>query len=167
MDEAAAPAGRIPASGPEVAGRLRALARAVPPLEIAELWMFPPLAELESSAEFFLFTRFDGSGRRTLYSARVRRENGSGDRQVVVEHGSVPADRVPGLVRRLQRRLGEHRQPFHVAIEGSLARWSALCEEGRGEGGSERASANGSSPADPIAAGSPSEPAARNGVGSD
>lgn len=132
MDEAATPAGRALAAGSPVARRLQALARTVPPLEIAELWVFPPLAELESSAEFFLFTRFHGEERRVLCSARLQRENGSDARQVVVEHGSVPADRVPRLVRRLQRRLGEDGQPFHALIEGSIARWKALFEEARG-----------------------------------
>lgn len=135
MDEAATPAGRTVATGSAVARRLHALTRAVSPREIAELWVFPPLAELESSAEFFLFTRFHGDERRTLYSARLRREDGSGARQVVVEHGSVPADRVPALVERLQRRLGDDGRPFHVAIEGSDARWAELFGEGGGDAG--------------------------------
>lgn len=130
MDEAAMPAGGAGAAEDGVANRLRSLAESVSPIEIAELWVFPPLAELESSAEFFLFTRFHGEERRILYSARLRRENGngSGGRQVVVEHGSVPADRVPRLVERLQKRLGRNGQgqPFHAVIEGSLARWSAV-----------------------------------------
>lgn len=128
MDEAVKPAGGALAGEPPVARRLRALARTISPLEIAELWVFPPLAELESSSEFFLFTRFHGDERRTLYSARVQPENGSGDRQVVVEHGSVPADRVPRLVERLQSRLGDEGQPLHALIEGSAARWKALFE---------------------------------------
>lgn len=131
MDETASPAGCGVAPENGVAHRLRSLAETVSPLEIAELWVFPPLAELESSAEFFLFTRFHGGERRVLYSARMRRENGSGDRQVVVEHGSVPAHRVPRLVERLQKRLGQNGegQPFHAVIEGSAARWRALFEQ--------------------------------------
>lgn len=103
--------------------RLQALARVVPPPEIAELWVFPPLPEIDASAEFFLFTRFREGGRRSLYSARLLPENGSPARQVVVEHGSVPADRVPGLVSRLQRRLGEERQPLHLVVDGRVGRW--------------------------------------------
>lgn len=150
MDEAVTPARHALAGESPVAHRLRALARTVSPLEIAELWVFPPLAELESSAEFFLFTRFHGEERRTLYSARLQRENGSGARQVVVEHGSVPADRVPRLVERLQRRLGDEGQPLHAVIEGSAARWKGLFEEAvdGAEGGpiGERRS-NGAAPA--------------------
>lgn len=123
MDEDTAQAGHPPLADRSVTGRLDALASAVPPLEIAEIWVFPPLAELESSAEFFLFTRFLEGERRLLCSARLQREDGSPARQVVVEHGSVPANRVPRLVERLQRRLGGEGGPVHVLIDGREARW--------------------------------------------
>lgn len=129
MDEAAISAGRGLAAESAVTRRLQELASTISPLEIAELWIFPPLAELESSAEFFLFTRFGVEERRTLYSARLQRENGSDEKQIVVEHGSVPADRVPRLVQRLQHRLGDGGQPLHAVIEGSVARWRSLFTE--------------------------------------
>lgn len=147
MDEAAMSAGRGLAAGSAVAHRLEALARTVSPLEIAELWVFPPLAELESSAEFFLFTRFHGEERRTLYSARLQRDNGSDAKQVVVEHGSVPADRVPRLVQRLQRRLGDGGQPLHAVIEGSATRWNSLFAEAANGNGA-TAHGNWASPPD-------------------
>lgn len=124
-----------------IEGRLRALGRVVPPPEIAEIWVFPPLAEVDASAEFFLFTRFQDGERRALYSARLLPENGTPARQVVVEHGSVPADRVPRLVGRLQRRLGEDRQPRHAVIDGEEGRWEALLGEAGPNG-----SGNGSGP---------------------
>lgn len=55
----------------ELARRLRAVGRAVAPEEIGELWIFPPLSERESSAEFLLFTRRLEEGRRRVYSARA------------------------------------------------------------------------------------------------
>lgn len=128
MDEDIRSAGPDLEAEASVASRLDALASAVPPPEIAELWVFPPLAELESSAEFFLFTRFLEGHRRALCSARLQREEGASARQVVVEHGSVPADRVPRLVQRLQRRVGDEGQPVHRVIEGCEARWRELLE---------------------------------------
>lgn len=126
MDEVASLAGCPFAADSPVAHRLQALARTVPPLEISELWVFPPITALETSAEFFLFTRLQGEDRRGLYSARLHAENGSGDRQVVVEHGSVPADRVPRLIESLQRRLGGGLEPFHVVIDGRHDRWEEM-----------------------------------------
>jgi FAD/FMN-containing dehydrogenase len=112
-----------------VGRRLQLLGSVVPPLEIAELWVFPPLPEVDASAEFFLFTRIQEGNRRALYSARLLPENGSPARQVVEEHGSVPADRLPRLVGRLQRRLGEHHCPLHVVIDGQAGRWQELLDE--------------------------------------
>lgn len=106
--------------------RLHALGQIVPPLEIAELWVFPPLEDVDQSAEFFLFTRFLDGEQRTLYSARMVPANGSPARQIVVEHGSVPADRVPRLVGQLERRLGRHHPPRHIAVRGKADIWEAL-----------------------------------------
>lgn len=110
--------------------RLKHLGEAIPPSEIAELWIFPPMVELENSSEFFIFTRFfNGKGRR-VYSAGL---NGIADAdpvpvddQEILEHGSVPHDRVPRLVERFQRRLGENREPHHLIIEGCEERWTKL-----------------------------------------
>jgi hypothetical protein len=41
----------------ELATRLHALGRSVSPIEISELWVFPPLPDIEDSGEFVLFTR--------------------------------------------------------------------------------------------------------------
>ena len=114
-------------SGQSVDLRLRELGRTIPPSEIAELWVFPPLAGLEGSAEFFLFTCFDGD-RRRLYSACLSpgvRPNGTSG-QIITEHGLVPADRVPRMVNRLQRRLGDLGEPTHLDIGGSDLRWTEL-----------------------------------------
>lgn len=139
---------------PEITGRLRDLERSVQPEEICELWIFPPLSEIDGSAEFFLFTRFAEDDRRGLCSARLRRrpdgevvgdgpdrpevngsarngEDGASDqvravRQKITEHGSVPADRLPRLVERFRKRLGEDEEPLHFRIEGSPSRWKRL-----------------------------------------
>lgn len=148
----------------ELAQRLRELQEVVAPEEIAELWVFPPLPEVEASSEFLLFTRFDEGEARRLYSARVppapngngagkgspaggpsgvpagTSENGAGPHpredgsQEVVEHGSVPASRVPRLVQGFLRRLDEDEEPLHLVIDGSPGRWSELVPV-RGNGG--------------------------------
>lgn len=145
------PAGQAGRLSVEVARRLRAIGRSISPAEIADIWVFPPLAELETSAEFFLFTRVDGEGRRRLYTARLggngghAGENGAppgrgapsdadgsgyrspdGLEQVIIEHGAVPADRVGRLVARFRRRLGEERDPVHLAVGGREGRWESL-----------------------------------------
>lgn len=55
----------------ELARRLRALSRAVSPEEMGELWIFPPLSDMEGSSEFLLFTRRLERDRRRVYSARM------------------------------------------------------------------------------------------------
>lgn len=140
----------------ELARRLHEVGRAVSPSEIGEVWIFPPLADVEESAEFLLFTRVLEEDRRRLYSARLRRlageqdatrtvdgdgrghgngngatpaadgDGGTGRRHEITEHGSVPADRVSRLVERFRRRLGEGGEPRHLVIGGSLERWTSL-----------------------------------------
>ena len=146
----------------ELARRLHEVGRAVSPSEIGELWIFPPLADVEESAEFLLFTRVLAEDRRRLYSARLRRlageeqgrpANGNGAKPAgdgdgapartheITEHGSVPADRVSRLVERFRRRLGEGGEPRHLVIDGSRERWpSMLPTRANGNG-------NGSGPA--------------------
>ena len=142
----------------EVGRRLLELEGVIPPSEIGELWVFPPLEEPEGSREFVLFTRFGDNGTRRLYSARVppsqeerrelpgpdgytrerdremaNRRNGDGDassgevpEQRITEHGEIPAGRLPGLVQRFRRRLGDDRVPVHVELDGSRERWLEL-----------------------------------------
>lgn len=155
----------------ELARRLQEVERAVSPSEIGELWIFPPLADVEASAEFLLFTRVLQEDRRRLYSARLRRlageegeegeegANGNGTRPTgngdgsvarkheITEHGSVPADRVPGLVQRFRRRLGEGAEPTHLVIDGSVDRWSSLVPAAaEGNGHRERGAARNGAP---------------------
>lgn len=128
----------VPDVSGELARRLRAVERAVAPEEIHDLWIFPPLEDVEESAEFLLFTRRRDGDRRCVYSARVRRRPAPGDGsrervQEITDHGTVPTDRVARLIRRFRRRLGEEdREPTHVALEGREDRWSALVGERRG-----------------------------------
>ncbi len=113
--------------GQSLGRRLQELGRTISPREIAELWVFPPLATLEGSSEFFLFTRFEGD-RRRLYSAclppGISPNGTSGQR--ITEHGVVPADRLPRMVAQLQRRLGESAEPVRLEIGGSDERWEKI-----------------------------------------
>ena len=113
--------------------RLDQLGQMIPPPEISEVWVFPPLADVDESEEFFLLTRMNGGNSRRVYSARVLPENGSPAKQIVVEHGTVPADRVQRLVGRLQRRTGQTGQPRHVVIDGLLQRWEEFLDQIRDE----------------------------------
>lgn len=62
----------------DLARRLRALTRAVSPEEMGELWIFPPLSDVDDSAEFLLFTRRLERDRRRVYSARMALRPGNG-----------------------------------------------------------------------------------------
>lgn len=124
---------RRASNGSTIASRLNAVERIVPPPEIADLWLFPPLPDVESSAEFLLFTRILEGNARALYSARMVPANGTPSHQVVVEHGSVPAERVSRIVGQLQHRLGHGAAPRHVPIEGRPDRWRSLLERNGAE----------------------------------
>ncbi len=165
----------------EVSRRLQAVGRAVSPEEIGDLWIFPPLRDVEHSAEFLLFTRRLEEGKLRLYSARLRHgtddrsgengaapvENGNGHgggngdgrhvdgsyradgagpemRQEITEHGSVPADRVQGLVVRFRRRLGDEGEPRHVSIDGREDRWRELFDRRENGSGPVEAAEGGS-----------------------
>jgi len=115
-----------------LATRLNDMERRVPVPEIADVWLFPPLPDVMSSSEFVLFTRILDRGMRALFSARMVPANGRPSHQVIVEYGSAPADRLPGLVAALQRRLGQTTFARHICIDGEPARWESLLEEARG-----------------------------------
>lgn len=76
----------------ELTRRLRALARAVSPEELGELWIFPPLSDMDGSAEFLLFTRRLERDRRRVYSARMafRAENGGPEAGVAAAGNGTP-----------------------------------------------------------------------------
>ena len=114
-----------------LAARLGHLAQWVPPPLMADVWLFPPLPEVESSSEFLLFTRILEDGARGLYSARLVPENGTPAHQIVVEHGRAPADRVTKLISGLHRRLGHDAPARHVNIAGDHDRWQVFMDETR------------------------------------
>lgn len=141
----------------ELIRRLRQLEAFVPPEEMGDLWIFPPLDDPHEAQEFVLFTRMAGEDERAVYSARhqgARPDDGApppgdggearnghppseetgngGPEQAVIEHGRAPAERIPGLVRDLLRRLGDDRAPAHVAIQGSRRRWDELVTRAAG-----------------------------------
>lgn len=162
----------------EVCRRLRDLEGEIPPTEIGELWVFPPLEEPDGSREFVLFTRYGDNGTRRLYSARVpppdgeerrelpgpsgytrerdrvmanrRDDNGSEPQELpeqrITEHGSMPAGRLPALVKRFRRRLGDDRAPLHLEIGGREERWVEAVRAPTSEGD---APSNGRGPGRP------------------
>ncbi len=118
--------------GPEletdVVHKLRELGRAVSPIEISDLWIFPPLANLASSTEFFLFTRFLSADTRRLCSARIEVGNGHAQPSVeeVTEFGVVPNSRLERLIEGFKRRLGEEREPVYYQLDGCPQMWDRL-----------------------------------------
>lgn len=103
----------------ETIERLRRLAGSIPPEELSEIWIFPPLDDVEGSDEFHLFTRCVGEG---VYRVCAAEFTTAGITRVTV-YGAVPEGRVPRLVAGFRHRLGDRRDPLHLPIFGSLARW--------------------------------------------
>jgi len=68
--------------------RLREVGWQVPPEEIGDVWIFPPLPELDDSREFLLFTRCRAGGGHRVYSARSVIRDGS-DGQTGVASGEL------------------------------------------------------------------------------
>ena len=135
----------------EVATRLRDLGQRIAPAEISDIWVFPPLAHLEGSMEFLLFTRFLPDEMRHLcgaeFAAGRGNGNGNGNGQVangngngngnghstpvdrvrrITEYGAVPSHRVSRVVAGFRERLGDHREPFHFEVGGSADSWGKL-----------------------------------------
>lgn len=189
-DEAPADRGLPEAASAPVIERLRDVERRMDPAEIAGVWIFPPLPDLEESSEFVLLSRYLTDGRLRLYTSGLRRrarEAGSaagedpeagggtgseggapepptGADHEVTEHGAVPADRLPRLLDRFRRRIDQDADPRHVAIEGSRERWEALVPPPDPEAGEEAASDAGEGAASDAREGAASDagdPAAR------
>ena len=104
---------------PETIERLRKLAGSIPPEELSEVWVFPPLADLQDSEEFILFTRQMAEGVFRICAA----EFSHGETARVTVYGAVPETRVMSLVGGFQRRLGDRREPLYLPIFGSNERW--------------------------------------------
>ncbi len=154
----------------ELAARLHALGRRVSPVEICDLWVFPPLPDIEESGDFVLFTRVLADEMRrvcaveftdppvpsngNLTSRQPTNGNGSAgngsagngsagngtarngdtghDPAIppmtlptvrITEYGRVPVGRVQRVVDGFRRRLGDHREPFHVRVDGCPESW--------------------------------------------
>ena len=121
------------------ARRLRRLAGRIPPDELSEIWVFPPLEDVEGSDEFHLFTRRMSEGVYRVCAAEFpsesepekKTEGGSGGpidgraagEPRVTVYGAVPESRVSRLVAGFRDRLGDGREPLYLPIYGSLERW--------------------------------------------
>lgn len=103
----------------DTAERLRRLEGRIPPAELSEIWVFPPLDDVEKSEEFHLFTRRVGEG---VYRVCAAEFAGTGEPRVTV-YGAVPESRVARIVAGFRQRLGERRDPLHLPIFGSEERW--------------------------------------------
>ena len=103
----------------ETIERLRKLAGSIPPEELSEVWVFPPLPDLEDSEEFVLFTRRVAEGVFRVCAA----EFAHGETVRVTVYGAVPETRVMNLVAGFRRRLGDRRDPLYLPILGSSDRW--------------------------------------------
>lgn len=148
---AAAPPGPTTLA-PGLSERLRSLQGRIPPDEISDLWVFPPLADLDDSREFVLFTRLLPDEMRRVCAAEFPvapgggdaagvghangngqvngngRVNGNGQGATVriTEYGRVPTGRVSRVVEGFRRRLGDNREPLHLRIEGRPDSWDRL-----------------------------------------
>ena len=152
------------------AARLRRLAGRIPPDELSEVWVFPPLEDIDGSDEFHLFTRRmsegvyrvcaaefpgDPDGNGTTNGAANGTANGTaavdgnkaGEPRVTV-YGAVPESRVPRLVAGFRDRLGDGRQPLYLPIYGSLERWRLAVGVDAPKGVPDDADAPGEGPSD-------------------
>ncbi|MCL7962690.1 MAG: hypothetical protein M8860_07550 [marine benthic group bacterium] len=165
----------------ELATRLHALGRRVSPIEICDLWVFPPLPDVEESGDFVLFTRVlademrrvcaveftdppassngthaagrsangngsagngspeQGSGSNGANGNGASRNSDSGHEPGIpsaplptvriTEYGRVPVGRVQRVVDGFRRRLGDHREPLHVRVDGCPQSWLRMLAE--------------------------------------
>ncbi len=126
-----------------LAARLRAISESIPASQIAELWVFPPLPNRETTSEFLLLTCYDGAGRRRIVTAHVEAQSTDPENdeyewiQKLEEHGAAPEDWVAGIPDRLLRRLADAGVPEVVEIAGEPERWAeaiARLTSGNGTG---------------------------------
>lgn len=144
------------------AARLRRLAGRIPPDELSEVWVFPPLEDIEGSDEFHLFTRRMSEGVYRVCAAEFPGDSGkngtahgtgngttgatavdgktAGEPRVTV-YGAVPESRVPRLVAGFRDRLGDGREPLYLPIYGSHERWHLAVGVDAPEGASDDAAA--------------------------
>jgi hypothetical protein len=129
--------------------RLRLLAGSIPPEELSEVWIFPPLEDVDGSDEFHLFTRRVGEGVFRVCAA----EFAASVVARVTVYGAVPEGRVPGLVAGFRRRLGDRNDPLHLPIFGSLERWRLVvgADPAPEQGAPDGPGSGGADGADPVA----------------
>lgn len=134
----------------DLAVRLRALEHSVSPAEISDLWVFPPLPDLEDSGDFVLFTRVLPDEMRRICRVeflevvvtngnghQVNGRNGNGPVTPVAritEYGRVPSKRVQRVVDGFRRRLGDDREPLHIRVDGCPDSWIRMLAPESSEG---------------------------------
>ncbi len=123
-----------PADPTTTAGLLEALARALPPATIDELWIFPARRIGPGQSTIVVASVFGDdadSDRRRVFTARftvARDARGRPElRQEMTEDGAAPAGRVSRVVDGVLRRLtDEPAPPRHARLQGDADRWAEL-----------------------------------------
>ncbi len=143
----------------DLATRLRALEHSVSPAEISDLWVFPPLPDLEDSGDFVLFTRvlpdemrrvcrveFADSVAANGNGHQGNGQNGNGNGVAgtgngsetpvarITEYGRVPSKRVQRVVDGFRRRLGDDREPLHIRVDCRPDSWLRMLAPESSEG---------------------------------
>jgi hypothetical protein len=126
---------------PPLLAALRELSARIPPERVDRIWLFPPrrLGPADSAlAVLSLLDPEDPSGRRVLVTVLTTTDpvaRGPAPDPDVVEHGSIPADRVERLLRGVLERLKDEREiPRSEIVHGDPALWRAAVGEATSSG---------------------------------
>lgn len=120
--------------------RLREIGDRLPPSQIDEIWIFPPLPDREFASEFIVLSCFEAPGRRRIVTAHVEAESEGSEEvpatwvQRLREHGVAPENWVPGIPDRLLERLSDAGVPRVFEIGGEPGRWTEALGELLGNG---------------------------------
>jgi len=134
-------------SNPNLAAALAAAAERIPPVQVDQVWIFPPHARgpRESGlAVLALYAADTDDPRRTIHTVRyeaIANRVGVQRTDTIVEEGTVPRDRLDRLVDGIVRRLGGGMETPEIRdLGGDAALWTALLAELDGSAGRVRPS---------------------------
>ncbi len=124
-------------AGPHLAAALAALAGRVDPARVDRLWLFPPrvTGEKESGlAVLSLFDEEEPAARREVwtlsYEAETPRAGKPRRTDELVPQGTVPRERVAGIIDGVVRRSGgEGDPPEPHELDGDPERWRDLLSD--------------------------------------
>lgn len=114
---------------------LAAIARALPPERIDEIWIFPPRRTGAGLSVVAVAATFDPAGdpeRRTIVTARfiaAPGTRGAAPRLELSDDGAAPPERVARVVDGVIRRLDDTATPpRHAHVRGEPERWRELLD---------------------------------------